>query len=77
MTEDRRETIVACYATDCRYNQPNGIEPTCNLKIIGIGLGGKCKTFEYTPNTKPQCIAPLTIKPGGMEPGTTSIVRVP
>jgi hypothetical protein len=47
MMDDFRETLVACYEEDCRFNKPGfGIEPTCNLKLIAIAKGGQCSHFE-------------------------------
>lgn len=76
MNEDRRETIVACYATECRFNLPGGIEPTCNLKLVCIGKDGKCKYLEYLLNTKHQC-TPISAKPGGEAPGVAPGIAGP
>ena len=47
MMDDFRETLVACYADNCRFNKPGfGVEPTCNLKLVAIDKTGKCNYFE-------------------------------
>jgi hypothetical protein len=40
--EDFRKTAVACYDQGCIFNVGAVPEPTCALKLIGIGIDGKC-----------------------------------
>lgn len=47
MTMDIRDTKVACYSTDCKFNtHTQDPEPSCIFKILCIRDGGQCTRYE-------------------------------